>query len=84
MGVLDWADVSLGDPAGDFAGFVSWGGPPALDALLAAYPGRLDGIAERVRFLSVQLCAIEVDYFHRMELVEERAHSLRILETLVP
>ena len=42
-GVIDWGDVTLGDPALDFAGVAAACPPATLDALLAAYPRPVDG-----------------------------------------
>lgn len=37
VGVIDWSDAALGDPARDLAGLVHWGGAPLLAAALDAY-----------------------------------------------
>jgi aminoglycoside phosphotransferase (APT) family kinase protein len=41
--VIDWADVSIGDPAQDFAGLVIWLGPGFAREVLGAYTGPADG-----------------------------------------
>lgn len=42
-GVIDWGDAAIGDPALDFAGFISGGCAPAtVAALLGAYAGPQD------------------------------------------
>ncbi len=52
VGVIDWADASLADPARDFAALWAWGGRGFLDAMLAAYPHRQDpGLRARIAFL---------------------------------
>jgi aminoglycoside phosphotransferase (APT) family kinase protein len=41
VGIIDWTDAGLGDPATDFAGLAHWGGPRAVDAALrAVFPHR--------------------------------------------
>lgn len=53
IGILDWSDVAAGDPARDLVQLHCWGGPPAVEAVLAAYTLELDeGLPERVRFLA--------------------------------
>lgn len=38
VGVLDWADAALGDPARDLAGLIHWGDPALRRAAWVAYP----------------------------------------------
>lgn len=53
VGVLDWTDTGLGDPALDFIGFIPWRGHEFLDAVLEAYELSLDReFWSRVAFLS--------------------------------
>jgi len=65
IGIFDWSDVALGDPARDFALLYSWGGPAILQAMLPGYSLEMDGgFAERVRFMARvgsigRLCEIE-------------------------
>lgn len=52
VGVIDWADASLADPARDFAALWAWGGRGFLDGMLAAYPHHADpGLRARIAFL---------------------------------
>ena len=46
VGVIDWSDARLGDPAQDLAGLLHWGGAALLDAALEEY-GPLDAGARR-------------------------------------
>lgn len=51
-GVIDWADISIADPARDLASMWAWGGTRFLEALLAAYPAPDDpGLRARIPFL---------------------------------
>lgn len=53
LGLLDWSDVAVGDPARDFALLYSWGGPAVLEDMMRAYALELDeGFRERVRFMA--------------------------------
>ncbi|GGL04467.1 phosphotransferase [Deinococcus radiotolerans] len=38
VGVLDWADAALGDPARDLAGLLHWGDPAVVQAARSVYP----------------------------------------------
>jgi aminoglycoside phosphotransferase (APT) family kinase protein len=63
VGVIDWGDLCLADPAVDlslaYAGFVG----PARAALLAAYGRPLDSQREmRARVLAIFLCAALAEY----------------------
>ena len=46
-GIIDWGDLSLGDPALDFAGFAAAERDPRLLAMLAAYGPADPGLARR-------------------------------------
>jgi aminoglycoside phosphotransferase (APT) family kinase protein len=53
-GVLDWSEISIGDPAIDFAGMLHWGGPGFLNAVLSHYRHPTDaGLRDRARFFAV-------------------------------
>jgi aminoglycoside phosphotransferase (APT) family kinase protein len=41
-GVIDWDDLSIADPARDFAGLWAWGGRRFIDRVLAAYDAPID------------------------------------------
>lgn len=53
VGILDWSDAVLGDPARDFTPLVAWHGWLFADEVLRSYPHRVDeGLRERVAFLA--------------------------------
>jgi aminoglycoside phosphotransferase (APT) family kinase protein len=58
-GVIDWGDISIGDPTVDFVGLYAWGGEAFVRAVLDNYEGVVDErVLDRVRpwatFRSVQ------------------------------
>jgi aminoglycoside phosphotransferase (APT) family kinase protein len=54
-GLIDWADVSIGDPALDLAGLVIWLGPGFAREVLATYRGPTDrGTFDRAVFFARQ------------------------------
>lgn len=51
VGVIDWSEVSIGDPSVDLAGALHWGGDRLLDMVLSTYRGPADqGILDRARY----------------------------------
>jgi aminoglycoside phosphotransferase (APT) family kinase protein len=53
VGILDWSDATLGDPARDFAPLVAWHGWSFADEVLRNYAHRVDQpFRERLRFLA--------------------------------
>jgi aminoglycoside phosphotransferase (APT) family kinase protein len=53
LGILDWSDALLGDPARDFTPLVAWHGWSFAIDVLRSYPHRIDkGFWERVRFMA--------------------------------
>lgn len=53
VGILDWSDAILGDPARDFAPLVAWYGWSYADNVIRSYPHRIDrGFRERLRFMA--------------------------------
>jgi aminoglycoside phosphotransferase (APT) family kinase protein len=68
-GVIDWGDLSCGDPAGDLAGLYYWRGETLLAAGLEAYgaarglaAAELDRIAARARFVCVLRAGDDLEY----------------------
>ena len=52
-GILDWTDSILGDPARDFAAFVTWRGWDFAEEVLHSYPPAPDeGFRGRLRFMA--------------------------------
>jgi aminoglycoside phosphotransferase (APT) family kinase protein len=53
VGIIDWGDVELGDPAMDFAGLIQWQGPDFFDAVREHYSLKLDDEAkDRARYIA--------------------------------
>lgn len=51
IGIIDWTDATMGDPALDFIVLYAWRGPAFLDDVLAAYDAAPDGhFRERLEF----------------------------------
>jgi hypothetical protein len=51
--LIDWADMTISDPARDFAGLVIWLGPSFAREVIAAYKGPVDeGTLDRAVFLA--------------------------------
>ena len=42
-GVIDWGDVTIGDPALDFVGLHDWHGRAFVEQVLSSYQGQVDG-----------------------------------------
>ena len=62
VGVIDWADAAVGDPAIDLAGLCHWGADALVDSVLEHYAAPVDaGLRRRVRFVAVCLGFIDVD-----------------------
>ena len=53
VGIIDWSDAALGDPARDFAPLVAWHGWSFTDDAVRNYPHRIDrGFRGRLRFMA--------------------------------
>lgn len=53
VGILDWTDAIIGDPARDFVPLVTFGGWGFADQVLARYPHAIDaGFRDRLRFMA--------------------------------
>lgn len=63
IGIIDWGDCNVGDPAGDFVGLWMWGGDGVLEAAIASYSGKLDsGARRRIRHLGTLIAMEDVHY----------------------
>ncbi|HEX7197494.1 MAG TPA: phosphotransferase, partial [Candidatus Limnocylindria bacterium] len=82
-GVIDWGDVSAGDPSADLAiAFGSFAGP-AREELLDAY-GPIDGLTElRARVIATFLAGALLVYAADVGLEGLRAEALRSLDRVV-
>ena len=79
-GVIDWGDVSIGDPTVDFVGLFAWGGERFVRDVLASYDGPVDDrVLDRVRpwaaFRSVQ----DIRFGHDNNLPDVIALGVRAL-----
>ncbi len=53
VGILDWTDAAIGDPAFDFAPQLAWGGRDLIAGILVGYgPPVTDAFLDRVRFFA--------------------------------
>ena len=53
LGILDWTDAALGDPAHDFVFLVTWRGWTFADEVIVHYPPPVDDdFRERLRFMA--------------------------------
>lgn len=65
VGILDWTDAILGDPARDFMPLVTFGGWPFVDQVLAHYrPGVDAGFRDRLRFMARLLPLMWLGHAH--------------------
>ena len=65
LGVIDWTDTMLGDPARDFAFLVTWKGWHFFEEVLHLYPSAVDrDFRTRLRFIAQMLSTIELGYAH--------------------
>jgi aminoglycoside phosphotransferase (APT) family kinase protein len=86
VGVIDWSDVALGDPAVDLAGLWYWLGEPLLQAGLRTYARlrRLDadtaaGLAARARFAAVCRAGADLEFGARHRRTAFTRMALRAL-----
>jgi aminoglycoside phosphotransferase (APT) family kinase protein len=61
-GIIDWADVELGDPAVDLCGLLHWAGEPLLRLVLERYPFADPGLVDRARDMAICLSCFDVVY----------------------
>ncbi len=79
-GIIDWGDLSFGDPAMDVSAPYPWGGEHLLAATLAAYASDDDGLPARARFVGAFMTLVELDYathFDRRDYVDVLCDVLR-------
>jgi aminoglycoside phosphotransferase (APT) family kinase protein len=79
-GVIDWSEISISDPAIDFAGMFHWGGPDFTTAVLSHYEVSADdGLLERARLLAAAKCIGDIVFgleTHRQEYIDSGARAL--------
>lgn len=72
VGILDWTDAILGDPARDFVPLVTFGGWDFADQALTHYPHVVDaGFRDRLRFMARLLPLMWLGHAH------ERGEDIR-------
>lgn len=80
-GIIDWSEISIGDPAIDFAGIFHWGGVDFMNAVLSHYRRPIDaGLPERARFFAVARGIGDMVFglkMHRPEYVDSGVRALR-------
>lgn len=65
VGILDWTDAILGDPARDFMPLVTFGGWPFVEEVLAHYAVGIDaGFWDRLRFMARLLPLMWLGHAH--------------------
>jgi aminoglycoside phosphotransferase (APT) family kinase protein len=76
VGILDWTDAILGDPARDFVFLVTWRGWGFAEDVLRSYPHALDErFRERLRFMARLLSMMWLAMAH-----EQRADLTKYIE----
>lgn len=64
VGLIDWSDACLGDPARDLGGLLHWGGDPLLDAALTAYGPVTDDVRARARWYAACRAVADIRFGH--------------------
>ena len=79
-GIIDWSEISIGDPAIDFAGMFHWGGLDFTRAVLSRYRPPVDeGLLERARLLAAAKCIGDIVFglkTHRQEYIDSAVRAL--------
>ena len=79
-GIIDWSEVSISDPAIDFAGMFHWGGLDFTNAVLSHYRVPIDeGLLERARVLAAAKCIGDIVFglkTHRQEYIDSAVRAL--------
>lgn len=84
-GVIDWDDLTLGDPSIDLVLGLRWDLPGLFEDLLARYGGPVDaGLADRARFRAVRLGLVLVESGRDREEPALVAEALALLERVLP
>ena len=79
-GIIDWSEISISDPAIDFAGMFHWGGLDFTRAVLSRYRPPVDeGLLERARLLAAAKCIGDIVFglkTHRQEYIDSAVRAL--------
>ncbi|MDP9176766.1 MAG: phosphotransferase [Gemmatimonadota bacterium] len=80
-GIIDWSEISISDPAIDFAGMFHWGGLDFTNAVLSHYRVPVDdGLLERARVLAAAKCIGDIVFglkTHQQEYIDSSVRSLK-------
>jgi aminoglycoside phosphotransferase (APT) family kinase protein len=80
-GIIDWGEISVGDPAIDIAGIFALGGLDFATAVLSHYQGEPDeGLLHRARFLAARKGIGDIVFgleMHRQEYIDAGVRALR-------
>ncbi len=80
VGIIDWSDVELGDPAVDFSGVYHFLGEAGTRRVLAAYDGPWDeALLRRARVFAGCLGLFQMSYGHAVGRVEDQESGARAL-----
>jgi hypothetical protein len=81
-GIIDWSEISVADPAIDFAGIFHWGGLDFTNAVLSRYNHEPDnGLLIRARFFAACKSIGDVTFgleTHRPEYIHAGVRALRL------
>ena len=84
-GIIDWSEISISDPAIDFAGVFHWGGLDFTNAVLSHYQERVDDrISERARLLAAARGIGDIVFglkTHQQEYIDSGVRALRYCVT---
>jgi aminoglycoside phosphotransferase (APT) family kinase protein len=79
-GIIDWSEISISDPAIDFAGMFHWGGAEFTQAVLSHYRVPVDdGLVSRARLLAAAKCIGDIVFglkTHRQEYIDSAVRGL--------
>ncbi|HYN82925.1 MAG TPA: phosphotransferase [Gemmatimonadaceae bacterium] len=79
-GIIDWSEISISDPAIDFAGMFHWGGLDFTNVVLSHYRVPVDdGLRERARLLAAAKCIGDIVFgleTHRQEYIDSAVRAL--------
>lgn len=79
-GVIDWSEVSIGDPSVDLAAAFHWGGTRFLDMVLSTYRGPADdGARDRARYRAACRGIGDIVFGIELERAEYVAAGVRAL-----
>jgi aminoglycoside 2''-phosphotransferase len=82
-GVIDWSDMTVGDPAGDFAGLWEWQGTEFVQTALRSYGSVINGgMWDRIRFQGIYVALMHVYYGHKARISSRVEFGLACLQRI--